>query len=77
VSSVERKGKAGPLEAGRGKHSPPANPARVNSKALKRRDNGVLLGKPESPIVSIGYKNTVSKIQETPEVMWKPAPIIN
>jgi len=65
-SRVSRKGKAGPLEAGRGKHSPPANPERATSKALKRRDNGVLRGKPESPIVSIGYKNTVSKIQETP-----------
>jgi hypothetical protein len=28
-SRVSRKGKAGPLEAGRGKYSPPANPERV------------------------------------------------
>jgi len=33
---------------------------------LKRRDNGVLLGKSESLMVSIGYKNTVSKSPETP-----------
>ncbi len=38
VSSAERKGKTSPLEAGRGEHSPPANPERVTSKALKRRD---------------------------------------
>jgi len=38
---VSRKGKAGPLETGRGKHSPPANPERVTSEALKRRDSGV------------------------------------
>jgi hypothetical protein len=42
VSSAERKGKAGPLEAGRGKYSPPANPERVTLEALKRRDNGFL-----------------------------------
>jgi hypothetical protein len=63
---VSRKGKAGPLEAGRGKHSPPANPERVTSEALKRKDNGVLLEKPESIVVSIDYKNRPSKIQETP-----------
>jgi hypothetical protein len=74
VSSAERKGKAGPLEAGRGKHSPPANPERVTSEALKRRDNGVLLGKLESPILSIGYKNTGSKIQETPVKLPKIIP---
>jgi hypothetical protein len=68
VSSAERKGKAGPLEAGRGKHSPLANPERVTSEALKRRDNGILLGKPESEIVSIGYKSDPSKIQETPVI---------
>jgi hypothetical protein len=66
---VSRKGKAGPLEAGRGKHSPPANPERVTSEALKRRDKGVLLEKPESVIVSIAYKNRPSKIQETPEAL--------
>jgi len=42
---VSRKGKASPLEAGRGKYSPPANPERVTSKAWKRRDNGVPLSK--------------------------------
>jgi hypothetical protein len=63
---VSGKGKAGPLEAGRDKHSPPANPERVTSEALKRRDNGVLLEKPESVIVSMAYKNRPSKIQETP-----------
>jgi len=39
---VSRKGKASPLEAGRGKYSPPASPERVTSEALKRRDRGVL-----------------------------------
>jgi len=38
----------------------------VFSPEALRRDNGVLLGKPESPIVSIGYKDTVSKSPETP-----------
>jgi len=36
-SRVSRKGKAGPLEAGRGKYSPPANPERVTLEPLKRR----------------------------------------
>jgi len=40
---VSRKGKAGPLEAGKGKYSPPANPERVTSEGLKRRDKGVHL----------------------------------
>jgi hypothetical protein len=66
-SRVSRKGKAGPLEAGRGKYSPPANPERVSSKAWKRRENGVLLGRSESVKVSIHYKNIPSKIQETPD----------
>jgi len=39
---VSRKGKAGPLEAGRGKYSPPANPKRVTAVASERRDGGVL-----------------------------------
>jgi len=46
---VSRKGKAGPLEAGRGKYSPPANTGRVTSEALKRRDNGVLDKNGETP----------------------------
>jgi hypothetical protein len=40
---VSSKGKAGPLEAGRGKDPPAANPERVTSEALKRIDNGVHL----------------------------------
>jgi hypothetical protein len=40
-SRVSRKGKAGPLETGRGKHSPPASLERITSEALKRRDSGV------------------------------------
>jgi len=40
-SRVSRKGKAGPLEAGRGKYSPPASSEGVTPEALKRRDNGV------------------------------------
>ena len=39
-SRVSGKGKAGPLEAGRGEYSPPANPERVTLEALKRRDDG-------------------------------------
>jgi len=42
---VSRKGKAGPLEAGRGKYSPPASPERVTSEALKGRDKGFPLTK--------------------------------
>jgi hypothetical protein len=40
-SRVSRKGKAGPLEAGRGKYSPPANPERVALEPLKRRNSRV------------------------------------
>jgi hypothetical protein len=43
-SRVSRKGKAGPLEAGRGKYSPPASPERVTSKARKRKDKGFRSG---------------------------------
>jgi len=42
-SRVSRKGKASPLEAGRGKYSPPASPDRVTAEAVKRRDKGVHL----------------------------------
>jgi hypothetical protein len=38
VSSGERKGKASPLEAGRGKNSLPANPERVTLKVLQRKE---------------------------------------
>jgi hypothetical protein len=34
VSSAEREGKAGPLETGGGKYSPPARPERVTSQVL-------------------------------------------
>ena len=67
MSSAERKGKAGPLEAGRGKYSPPANPGRVTSEALKQGDNGVLSGKTESAMKSRAYRNRSNKNQETPE----------
>jgi hypothetical protein len=33
-SRASRKGKAGPLETGRGKYSPPASPEKVTSEAL-------------------------------------------
>ena len=39
------KGKTGPLEAGRGKYSPPANPERVTLEVLKRGDKGLLRGR--------------------------------
>jgi len=42
-SRVSRKGKAPPLEWGRGKYSPPASPERVTAKAVRRRDKGVHL----------------------------------
>jgi hypothetical protein len=64
---VSRKGKASPLEAGRGKYSPPANPERVTSEGLKRRDKGVYISKIKHAINSIGYKNIGNKSQETPE----------
>ena len=38
---AEGKGKAGPLEARRGKYSLPANPERVTLEPLKRRNSGV------------------------------------
>jgi hypothetical protein len=44
--SAERKGKAGPSEARRGKYSPPAIPERVTSEAWKRRDRKVRGGTP-------------------------------
>jgi hypothetical protein len=73
-SRGSRKGKAGPLEAGRGKYSPPANPERVTSEALKRRDNGVLqklrknvkcvvIGKTERGVLRKS-KNEAIKIQD-------------
>ncbi|MFH1624435.1 MAG: hypothetical protein ABID54_04680 [Pseudomonadota bacterium] len=40
MSSAERKGKASPLEAGRGKDSPPANPERVTAKVLSEGIKG-------------------------------------
>jgi hypothetical protein len=64
---VSRKGKASPLEAGRGKYSPPAKPERVTSKAWKRRDNGVHVRKIQNALKSIGYKNTPGKSKETPQ----------
>ena len=39
-SRVSRKGKARPPEPGRGKNSPPANPARVTAGALGRMTEG-------------------------------------
>jgi hypothetical protein len=42
---VSRKGKAPPLERGRGRHSSPANPGRVTARAWEQRDNGVHLSK--------------------------------
>jgi hypothetical protein len=44
-TGVSRKGKAPPLEQGRGKYSPPANPIRVTARASERRDNGIRLRK--------------------------------
>ena len=37
MTSAERKGKARPLEPGRGTNSPPANPERVTAGALEHR----------------------------------------
>jgi hypothetical protein len=42
---VSRKGKTPPLERGKGRHSPPANPGRVTARAWEQRDNGVHLSK--------------------------------
>ena len=63
---MSRKGKAGPLEAGRGKYSPPANSERITSEGLKRRNKGVHLSKIKYTINSIDCKNIVVKNQETP-----------
>jgi hypothetical protein len=71
---VSRKGKAGPLEAGRGKYSPPANPERVTSEGLKRRDKGVHHLNIKYEINSIVCKNIVKKSQEIPikgGIPWK------
>ena len=38
--SAERKGKASPLEAGRGKYYPPANPERVTSRGIEAKEQG-------------------------------------
>ena len=40
MSSAERKGKASPLEAGRGKYSPPVNPERVTSQSIEAKGQG-------------------------------------
>jgi hypothetical protein len=42
---VSRKGKASPLEAGRGKYSSPVNPERVTSKAGEAKGQGFSLMK--------------------------------
>jgi hypothetical protein len=65
-SRVSRKGKASPLEAGRGKYSPPASPERVTSKAQKRKDKGFRSSKIEFDIYSTGYETTPHKTAETP-----------
>jgi len=49
-SRVSRKGKTRPLEPGRGRVSPPANPERVTSGASERKDNSVHNRKLKSPI---------------------------
>ena len=67
-SRVSKKGEAGPLEAGRGKYSPPANPERVTSEVLERRNNGVHLSEIKDTINSIDCKNIVNKNQETPGI---------
>jgi hypothetical protein len=64
---VSRKGKASSLEAGRGKYSPPANPERVTSEGLKRRDKGVHVSKQKYLKNSTGYENIVSKTPKTPD----------
>jgi hypothetical protein len=64
---VSRKGKASPLEAGRGKYSPPVNLERVTSEGLKRRNKGVHTSKIKYTINSIVYKNIANRSQETPE----------
>ncbi|MFB0505530.1 MAG: hypothetical protein ACETWT_02240 [Thermodesulfobacteriota bacterium] len=65
---MSRKGKASPLEAGRGKYSPPANPERVTSEGLKRRDKGVHVSKQKYLINSTGYQNIADKSQETSDI---------
>ncbi|MFH1623807.1 MAG: hypothetical protein ABID54_01460 [Pseudomonadota bacterium] len=42
-SRVSGKGNASPLEAGRGKYSPPVSPERVTAEVPERRDKGVHL----------------------------------
>jgi hypothetical protein len=65
-SRVSREGKAGPLEAGRGKYSPPANPERVTAGASERRDGGVLLQRSRKERLSRHCQNTCSESPETP-----------
>jgi hypothetical protein len=67
-SRVSRKGKAGPLEAGRGKYSPPENPERVTAGASERRDGGVLLQRSKKERLSRDYENPWSESPETPGV---------
>ena len=63
LSAAEGKGKAGPLEAGRGKYSPPASPERVTSERLKRRDKGVHLSEIKYTINSKNIINKTSELQ--------------
>jgi hypothetical protein len=65
-SRVSREGKAGPLEAGMGKYSPPASPERVTAGASERRDGGVLLQRSKRERLTSGYENTWSESPETP-----------
>jgi hypothetical protein len=66
-SRVSRKGKASPLEAGRGKYSPPANPERVTSEGLKGRNKGVHVSKQKYLLNSTGHQHIADKSQETSE----------
>ncbi len=55
-SRVSRKGKARPLEPGRGKNSPPANPEGVTSGALER-------GVPRCSLNEMKNRNIINKLR--------------
>ena len=63
-SRVSRKGKAGPLEAGRGKYSPGPRKGHFGGIEAKKQRSHVL--KFLFPIKSNTYKNICIKTQETP-----------
>jgi len=67
---VDRKGKAGPFEAGRGKYSPLANPEEGHFGGIEAKKQRSHVLKFRFPIKLDTYKDISIKTQETPEISY-------